>query len=48
MAIDVAITAGLLTPQQVRAARGLLGWSRRDLAIISRVSHNTIKALELG
>ena len=48
MAIDVTITAGLLTPQQVRAARGLLGWSRRDLAIISRVSHNTIKALELG
>ena len=48
LAIEVAVTAGLLTPQQVRAARGLLGWSRRELAIISRVSHNTIKALELG
>lgn len=38
----------LLTPAQVRAARGLLGWSRRELSIVSQVSQNAIKALELG
>lgn len=48
LAIEVASSAMLLTPEQVRAARGLLGWSRRELAIVSRVSHNTIKAIELG
>ncbi len=48
LALELSTSATLLTPQQVRAARGLLGWSRRELAIISRVSGNTIKALELG
>ena len=48
LALEVATSAMLLTPQQVRAARGLLGWSRRELSIVSRVSHNTIKAMELG
>jgi len=38
----------LLTAQQVRAARGLLGWSRRELALVSRVSESTIKGIELG
>ena len=45
---EIASSPVLLTPGQVRAARGLLGWSRRELSIVSRVSHNTIKALELG
>ena len=48
LALELSTSATLLTPQQVRAARGLLGWSRRELSIISCVSHNTIKALELG
>jgi predicted transcriptional regulator len=45
---EIANSSVLLTPAQVRAARGLLGWSRRELSIVSRVSHNAIKALELG
>jgi ribosome-binding protein aMBF1 (putative translation factor) len=48
LAIEVASSAMLLTPEQVRAARGLLGWSRLDLSKVSGVSHNTIKGLELG
>ena len=48
LALELSTSATLVMPQQVRAARGLLGWSRRELAIISRVSGNTIKALELG
>jgi transcriptional regulator with XRE-family HTH domain len=38
----------VLSAGQVRAARGLLGWSRRELAIVSCVSEGTIKAIELG
>jgi transcriptional regulator with XRE-family HTH domain len=38
----------VLSAHQIRAARGLLGWSRRELAILSRVSEGTIKAIELG
>ena len=38
----------MLSARQIRAARGLLGWSRRELAIISRVSEGTIKAIEQG
>ena len=45
---EIASSPVLLTPGQVRAARGLLGWSRRELSIVSRVSHNTIQALERG
>jgi transcriptional regulator with XRE-family HTH domain len=37
-----------LAAHQIRAARGLLGWSRRELAIVSRVSEGTIKAIEQG
>jgi DNA-binding XRE family transcriptional regulator len=37
----------ILSAPQVRAARSLLGWSRRELAIVSGVSPGTIKALEL-
>src|SRR5258706_11476773 len=38
----------VLSAQQIRAARGVLGWSRRELALISGVSEGTIKALETG
>ena len=48
LALELSTSATLVTPQQVRAARGLLGWSRRELSIVSRVSENSIKALELG
>jgi transcriptional regulator with XRE-family HTH domain len=38
----------MLSAQQIRAARGLLGWSRRELAIVSGISQGTIKAIERG
>lgn len=38
----------ILSAPQVRAARSLLGWSRRELAIVSGVSTGTIKAIENG
>jgi transcriptional regulator with XRE-family HTH domain len=37
-----------LSAQQIRAARGLLGWSRRELALVAGVSQGTIKAIEQG
>jgi len=38
----------ILSAPQLRAARSLLGWSRRELAIVSGVSSGTIKAIEHG
>jgi transcriptional regulator with XRE-family HTH domain len=38
----------MLSAQQIRAARGLLGWSRRELAIVAGISQGTIKAIERG
>ena len=38
----------ILSGEQVRAARCLLGWSRRELALVAGVSAGTIKAIELG
>jgi transcriptional regulator with XRE-family HTH domain len=37
-----------MTPAQLRAARGLLGWSRDDLAEASGVFSNTIRNFENG
>jgi transcriptional regulator with XRE-family HTH domain len=37
-----------LSAEQIRAGRGLLGWSRRDLAIVAGISQGTIKAIEQG
>jgi transcriptional regulator with XRE-family HTH domain len=37
-----------LTGEQVRAARGLLGWSQEDLAEKSKVSRPTIAEWERG
>ena len=38
----------LLSAQQIRAARNLLGWSRRELSIVAGISQGTIKAVEQG
>lgn len=38
----------VLSAQQIRAARSLLGWSRRELAIVAGLSQGTIKAIEQG
>jgi DNA-binding XRE family transcriptional regulator len=38
----------MLSAQQIRAARSLLGWSRRELAIVAGISQGTIKAIEQG
>jgi transcriptional regulator with XRE-family HTH domain len=37
-----------VTPSQVRAARGLLGWTVRDLAKAADIHHNTINNFETG
>lgn len=37
-----------LRPDQIRAARGLLGWSQADLAERTRLSVRTIKRVEGG
>jgi transcriptional regulator with XRE-family HTH domain len=38
----------MLTPEQCRAARAILGWSRDDLARRSKVSAGTVVAFETG
>ncbi|WP_082549502.1 helix-turn-helix transcriptional regulator [Mesorhizobium sp. Root552] len=38
----------MLTPQQIRAARGLLNWSQRELAEASGVALQSIKNIETG
>jgi transcriptional regulator with XRE-family HTH domain len=38
----------MMTPAQIRAARGLLGWSQRELAERSAVSERTVKSFEMG
>jgi transcriptional regulator with XRE-family HTH domain len=40
--------SGMLTPAQMRAARGLLGWSQRELAIRAGLPLGTIKNIERG
>jgi ribosome-binding protein aMBF1 (putative translation factor) len=38
---------GMLTPEQCRAARAMLGWSREELAKRAQVSTNTVVGFEL-
>lgn len=38
----------MISPEQIRAGRALLGWSGRELASAADVSLNTIQRLELG
>jgi transcriptional regulator with XRE-family HTH domain len=37
-----------MTPAQLRAARGLLNWSRKELNAASGVSVDTLKNIETG
>ena len=37
-----------MTPEQLRAARALLGWSQDHLARVANVSKRTIAGYELG
>lgn len=37
-----------ITPAQCRAARGLLGWTQRELALKAEVSEVPIRNFELG
>jgi ribosome-binding protein aMBF1 (putative translation factor) len=37
-----------MTPEQVRAARGWLGWSQKDLANRANVGLSTLKTFENG
>ncbi len=39
---------GQMAPEQVRAARGWLGWSQQDLAARAHVGLSTIKDFESG
>jgi transcriptional regulator with XRE-family HTH domain len=39
---------GMFTPEQCRAARGLLGWTQQDLANQARVGIVTVNQLETG
>jgi DNA-binding XRE family transcriptional regulator len=39
--------SGMITPEQCRAARALLGWSQRELAEKTKVSDVTIRKFEL-
>ena len=41
-------TEGVVTIEQLRAARGLLGWSQSDLAARAGLSVPTVKRLEGG
>lgn len=38
----------MITPEQCRAARALLDWSRKKLATMAKVSEKTIADFELG
>jgi ribosome-binding protein aMBF1 (putative translation factor) len=37
-----------MTPAQIRAARGWLGWSQGELAVRARVAKNTVYLFEAG
>jgi transcriptional regulator with XRE-family HTH domain len=39
---------GQISPAQIRAARALLGWTQRQLALAARVGLSTIKDAEIG
>jgi transcriptional regulator with XRE-family HTH domain len=38
----------VITPEQIRAARHLIGWKQQDLAAAARVSIAAIKDIERG
>jgi len=45
-ALPSATAAGMLTPEQIRAARAVLKWTREDLAQASGVTRQTIHRIE--
>jgi transcriptional regulator with XRE-family HTH domain len=42
------MTAFIITARQIRAARGLVGWSQSDLGFAADISRSTIAAIENG
>ncbi|MBO1073369.1 helix-turn-helix transcriptional regulator [Roseomonas sp. 1311] len=48
MATSKNVIKDAILPAQVRAARGLLGWSQDQLAAASGVPKRTVARLELG
>lgn len=52
--IQVDLTPGgryeraMITPAQLRAARGLVDWTQQQLAARAGVSHSTVKDFEAG
>jgi len=46
--INKGILERMITPAQCRAARGLLGWSQRDLADAAKVGIVTVHQVEAG
>ena len=51
MAFNPAIAgypAAMMTPEQIRAARALIGWKQADLAVAAGVSEISIKNIERG
>src|SRR5262245_17382079 len=46
--IDLPLSAGMITPAQCRAARGLLAWSQQELAQKAGVGVVTVHQLEAG
>ncbi len=44
----VCYPAAMISPEQIRAARSLLGWKQKDLAATSEVSEVSIKNIERG
>lgn len=46
--LPVFLNIGSIAPTQIRAARGMLGWTRRELAKRTNLSPETIKNTEHG
>ena len=44
----LSVTAGMITPREVRAARAFLGWTRQQLADRAVVSLNSVIRFEQG
>jgi transcriptional regulator with XRE-family HTH domain len=42
------MSVSFITPRQIRAARGLIGWSQSDLATAASLSRGTVIAIEKG
>jgi transcriptional regulator with XRE-family HTH domain len=48
MAASENVIIDVVSPAQVRAARGLIGWTQQDLADASGIPKRTIARIELG